>query len=313
MSEIAATETVKRRRLGRSPAYPSFPVQKALEQIKALYEQERRYWAPLASAVKSWGYGAKSNVGRQALATMKYYGLVDISGEGDARRIKVSETALKILRNLRQDNIEKRQLIHRVAMMPSAHKLLEDEYPIELASDETVQYFLIENGFNEQSARELLEEFKETASFIGLYDPHRSVDKEHGKGASRQAEDVSSAIRVGDRIQWVVNGAERFAEGGVVEAIHPSGEWLWVSEELTESAIPMRQVDLVERGAGDASAPPPRPKEASRASTEEPKVEVGKQKVTLEGEVLTIIASVQMSELGSLKKKIEGLEKFYNA
>src|SRR6476661_192373 len=134
MSDVAA-DIAKSRRLGRSPAYPSFSVQKALEQVKALYEQEKEYAAPFASALKAWGYGAKSSGGRQTLATMKYYGLIEITGEGDSRRIKVSDFAFKSLRDPREDDTEKRQSIRRVALTPAAHKLLLDEYPNGLASD----------------------------------------------------------------------------------------------------------------------------------------------------------------------------------
>lgn len=312
MSDMAEAQKEKARRLGRSPAYPTLPVQKALGQAKALYDQEKEYAAPLASALKAWGYSEKSSGGRQTLATMKYYGLVDIIGEGDGRRVKVSATALKILRDPREDETEKRALIRRVALAPAAHKLLFEEWRTGLASDGSALHFLMENGFNDKAARELLTEFKETASFAGLYDPQKSVDKPSAKADSEEAEDPPT-IRVGDKVQWVVNGAEQFEGGANVEAIHAGGEWLWVSEELCKSGIPMGQVELIERGTGEANTAPPRPKTEAKPAAENQTPELGKPKVTIEGDVMTIIASVPMSELGSLKKKIEGLEIFYNA
>jgi len=247
MSDTASAEKDKSRRLGRSPAYPSFSVQKALEQIKALYEQEKEYAAPFASALKAWGYGAKSSGGRQTLATMKYYGLVDITGEGDARRIKVSEMALKILRDPREDDTEKRQMIHRVAMNPAAHKLLAEEYPTGLASDGTVQYFLMESGFNEQAARELLEEFKETASFISLYDPQKPLDKVAEKGDSEAADELPPAISVGDKVQVTVAGTDLYADGATVLGFSDDGTWVFIDK--SDSAAKLEEVTLIEAAA----------------------------------------------------------------
>jgi hypothetical protein len=314
MSDTAETDSAKSRRLGRSPAYPSFSIAKALENVKALYVQEKEYAAPLASALKAFGYGPKSSGGRQALATMKYYGLIDVTGEGDGRRIKASDIALKILRDPREDETEKRQNIFRVAMTPTAHKLLHEEYQDGLASDGTVLHHLHGLGFNEAAARELLDEFKDTASYIGLYESRKSVDKAPVKEDSRVADDVPPAVEVGDMIQWVLNGADQFPDGALVEAVHPSGTWLWVSEKHTKSGIPMEQVELLEHGKADPGAPPPRPATVSQQGGGDTPVDLTKKpKVTLDDDVMTIVASVKMTDLPSLKKKIEALEAFYNA
>jgi hypothetical protein len=243
MSEAAETESAKARRLGRSPAYPSFPIAKALDNVKALYAQEKEYAAPLASALKAFGYGPKSSGGRQALATMKYYGLVDVSGEGDGRRIKASDIALKILRDPREDETEKRRLIHQVAMTPTAHKLLHDEYRSGLASDGTVLHFLHGHGFNEAAARELLAEFKETASYIGLYEPSSALDKslENGdKGGDKQL----PKIAVGDKVQVTVGGVDMFPDGATVLGFTDDGAWVYTDQ--SDSAAKLEEVTLIE-------------------------------------------------------------------
>lgn len=243
MTEATETETAKARRLGRSPAYPSFPVQKALEQVKALYDQEKEYAAPFASALKAWGYGAKSSGGRQSLATIKYYGLIDITGEGDSRRIKVSDIALKILRDPREDETEKRQLIRRVALTPAAHKLLLDEYPNGLASDGSVQYFLQESGFNGSAAKELLEEFKQTASFVGLYDPSFYVDKPEEKSDTGD-DKTPPVIKVGDKVQVTVAGVDMFSEGATVLGFSDDNAWVFTDQSDTAASI--KEVTLLE-------------------------------------------------------------------
>ena len=150
-------EKAQKRRVGRSPAYPTLTVQKALAQARALYQNEGTYLAPLPSALKAWGYGPKSSGGRQTLATMKYYGLIDVTGDGEARKIKISEVARRIILDEREDETEKRELIRRVALTPTAHKLLHGAYPSGIISDASAEYFLkVEWGFNEDAAKELL-------------------------------------------------------------------------------------------------------------------------------------------------------------
>jgi hypothetical protein len=173
------TEAEKKgRRAGRSPAYPFIPVQKAVEQARALYDQENEYFAPLPAAFGAWGYGPKSSGARQTLATLKYYGLIDVQGDGDARKVKVSEIARRIILDQREDDTEKRRLIREVALMPSAHKALYKAYPSGLPSDSNVTHFLIfDLNYNKEAARDLLAEYKETASYAGLYQPQKPVDK----------------------------------------------------------------------------------------------------------------------------------------
>lgn len=243
MTESADIEAAKTRRLGRSPAYPSFPIGKALTNVKALYSQEKDYAAPLASALKAFGYSAKSSGGRQALATMKYYGLIEVNGEGDARRIKASDVALKILRDPREDETEKRQLIRQVAMTPAAHKLLQQEYPDGLASDGTVLHFLHGQGFNEAAARELLGVFKETASFVSLYEPLSSLDTLDEKVDKEEVKERPK-IRVGDKVQITVGRVDMYEDGATVSGLSDDGEWVFT--DRSTSAAKLEEVTLLE-------------------------------------------------------------------
>lgn len=165
------TKSAAKPREGRSPAYPSLPVQKALEKAEALFLREKSNPAPLVSALEAWGYGPKSSGGRQTLATMKYYGLIEVTGEGDARLIRVSEVARRIILDKREDGSEKRALIRQVALTPTAHRAIYQRYSSELPSDGTVHHFLVfERNFNDDAARELISEYKQTAAFVGLYE-----------------------------------------------------------------------------------------------------------------------------------------------
>lgn len=244
MSEAPEVDKAQKRRVGRSPAYPYISVQKALEKAKALYDQEGDYAAPLSSAVGSWGYSPKSSGGRQTLATMKYYGLIEVTGEGDARKVKVSDIARRILLDQREDETEKRQLIRRVAITPAAHKSLFEQYPSGLASDGTVEHFLIfDSGYNKEAARELLAEYKETARYAGFYQPSTGVDKpldEDHNGEDKQP----PQIKVGDKVQVSVGGVDMYADGATVLGFTSDGSFVFIDK--SDSGAKLEEVTLIE-------------------------------------------------------------------
>jgi hypothetical protein len=246
VTEATQFEKTSKRRVGRSPAYPYIPVQKALDQAKALHAQEGEYAAPLASAVAAWGYSPKSSGGRQTLATMKYYGLIDIAGEGDSRKIKISDIARRILLDHREDDTEKRQLIRRVALTPAAHQALYKEYPKALASPGSVEHFLIfDQGYNKDAAKELLEEFKQTAQFAGLYEPSAEVDKSDEK--NDKGDKQPPKLNVGDKVQINVAGVDMYADGATVLGFSDDGAWVFTDK--SDSAAKIEEVTLIEAAA----------------------------------------------------------------
>ncbi len=206
MNEAEAQKTTPKRRTGRSPAYPVFSVEKAINQTNAFFTQEGEYAAPLVSAFKSWGYSIKSSGGRQTLSTLKYYGLIDVTGEGDSRKIKISEIARRILLDQREDQTEKKQLIRKVALNPSAHKTLYDEYPNGLASDDSVRHFLVfSEKFKQDAANELIAEFKETSEFAGLYKQDQSPITYEDDNTDTSDNSKIISFEIGEFVNWESN------------------------------------------------------------------------------------------------------------
>jgi hypothetical protein len=243
-TEVQAGEKSQKRGEGRSPAYPFIPVQKALERVQELYAQESAHPAPLKSAMAAWSYSTKSSGGRQTLATMRYYGLIEVTGEGDERMVKVSELARKIILDKREDDTEKRALIRQVALMPSAHKALFQEYPDGLPSDGTVHHFLVfKKQYNDAAASELLTEFKQTASYVGLYEPHNSVDNDGEKDDNSDAK-LDPNFKVGDRVQVTVAGQDMFADGATILGFSDDGAYVFTDQ--ADSGAKIEEVTLLE-------------------------------------------------------------------
>lgn len=299
MSDESEPKGGQKRRVGRSPAYPNLTVQKALEKAKALYQSEGDYSAPISSATSAWGYSAKSSGARQTLATLKYYGLIDVSGDGDSRKVKVSEIGRRILLDQREDTTEKKQLIRKVALTPSIHKTLYEQYPSGLASDGSVTHFLVfEQDYNETAAKELLSEFKETARFATLYEPASELDKSSNSGQSLGLEGRLSDLKVGDLIQWTTQGIDQFPKGAVVLGFSDDGQWVFTDQG--SSGIPVKEINILEAPA----VPPPMPSHltaafaAKRGRLDELEINPGSRKAVFpveDGDV-TLIFPESMSD-----------------
>lgn len=163
---------VKRPKQGRSPAYPGIALKGALEKAKALYNAEGKYAAPVPSAFKAWGFSEKSSGGRELRAALRYFGLITVDGDGDSGKVKLTDDALRVLLDEREDQTEKHAIIRRLALNPAIHKKLMEKFPEGIKSDGTVEHYLVfDEGYNKAAAGEIVTEFKETAIYAGLFQP----------------------------------------------------------------------------------------------------------------------------------------------
>ena len=197
MSEGAAKTSANTKRQGRSPAYPSVPLAMALEKAQAQYDAEGKYPAPLSSACKAWGYSPKSSGGRDVRASLRYFGLILVEGDGDLAKVKLTEDALRVLTDKREDQTERRGIIRRLALNPAAHKKLWSKFPEGIKSEATAAHYLVwEESYNESAAEALIAEFKETAAFARLYEPaSMPVIEDTDDGADDQPEDELDDVR----------------------------------------------------------------------------------------------------------------------
>jgi hypothetical protein len=174
----AAEPQQKRTKQGRSPAYPGIDLKAALTKAKALYDAEGKYAAPMPSAFTAWGFSAKSSGGRETRAALRYFGLITIEGDGETGKVKLTEKALRVLLDEREDQSEKKALIRELALTPNVHKLLFEKFPDGIKSDATVAHFLVfDAGYNQSVSGDIVTEFKATADYAGLYGPDMIVVK----------------------------------------------------------------------------------------------------------------------------------------
>lgn len=158
----------------RSPSFPFIGLREALDRARAFYEAEQRNAARPETAAAHWGYSAKSSGGKQTIAALRAFGLL----EGDVL-VKLSGRALRILLDEREGSEERLRLVQQAALMPPVHARLWERYGAELPSPQTLRLSLIlDEGFNENSVDDFLTEYRETLEYARLLTGPAREEKE---------------------------------------------------------------------------------------------------------------------------------------
>lgn len=263
----------KRVRQGRSPAYPALNLKEAISKAKAMYEAEGRYAVPMPSAFASWGFSIKSSGGRTTRAALKYFGLIVVEGDSESGKVKLTEDALRILLDEREDQSEKMQIVRRLALTPTIHQTLHAKFPDGIKSNASVEHMLIfEEGYNKSAAAEVVSEFKETAEFAGLFKPDLKLVKDEATEAlPKDVPDgeLKAIPKVGDLVQSVIGGAYVFDAPTRIRAIQDG----WVFVDASEAGTPLDQIEVIEKAKPDSGvnvAEPPRLPLPKSKEAEEP-------------------------------------------
>lgn len=181
--------TTKQKRV-RSPSYPAVSLKTALRKASDFYKIEGRNEAYQSVALTHWGYSPGSGNGLQLAAALASYGLIDASGSGSNRKVKLSQIALKILLDDREDSSEKLQYIQSLALKPKINQKLWNLWGADLPSPANMKHHLIfEENFNEKSVSGFVKDYIETIEFAGL----DRADKPDFEEGATQSEDQNQA------------------------------------------------------------------------------------------------------------------------
>jgi hypothetical protein len=232
------TEERKPKR-GRSPSYPGIDLKEALERARVLHKHEDRYAAPVNVVLDHWGYKPKSGPGLVAVAAMKKFGLLVDEGSGDNRKVRLSDAALRILLDEREDSTEKLRAVQAAALKPPIHAELWEKYEGSLPSDQTLKYNLrTERGFTEAGAEEFIRQLKGTLAFAKLENGGKLSDQEEDKRENKSQglmtpptalQDASSKPKgeIGVRQTRVVQLPISPSEWAALQAPFPLTEVMW--------------------------------------------------------------------------------------
>jgi hypothetical protein len=162
----------------RSPPYPAVPLAKAIERAVALYAKALHHSVPMSVAATAWEYTPKSSGLFATIAALKQFGLLLDEGSGDKRKIKLTDTAIRLVRDPDPNSEKRRAAIRAAALAPKIHSELWEKYEVAGASgamDVAVKSYLTLDradegaaAYSDDAADELIAEYRQTIAFAGL-------------------------------------------------------------------------------------------------------------------------------------------------
>lgn len=163
---MAETEDFENRRQ-RAPSFPFISLKRAVDRVRDFNVQFDRYAVMVSEAVKAWGYEPKSSGGLQTIAALKAFGLMEDAGSGEARKVKLSELALRILHDERPGARER--AIKDAALRPRLISDLWNHWGVRRLPDSAcVSELTFERAFPPEAARKFLSIYDETIGFARL-------------------------------------------------------------------------------------------------------------------------------------------------
>ena len=155
----------------RSPGFPFIGLKKAIVKAQEFYDREKRNWANVKVASKHWGFNENSSGSKQTIAALIAYGLLQSSGSGRERQVRISDSALNILLDKRDGSAERQESIEQAALRPKLHREIWGRYSSRLPSDDNLRDFLVRVNkppFNENWVDHFIGEFRATLAFAKL-------------------------------------------------------------------------------------------------------------------------------------------------
>lgn len=155
----------------RSPNFPTVTLEKSLSQAQTLLDKYARYPIAWEVAISAFGYTLKSSVGKQVMATLIAYGLIQTEGSGSEKKVAVSDLAFKILADKRAFSLEREAAIKEAALNPPIYQKIIERFPKSLPADDALEWELVSTyKFNKASVRDFITTFKGTLDFAKVYE-----------------------------------------------------------------------------------------------------------------------------------------------
>lgn len=162
----------------RSPSYPYISLREAVAKIRVVREKQHHHPTTPAVIASLWEYSPKSSGGRQTVAALRSFGLLEPVGDG---QMKVSNNAARILLS-EEDSQERLALLREAALKPRLHAKLWERFGAKLPAPQSLRITLeLEEGFNANSVEDFLREYEDTIAFAKVAGPAIMPPEEQGK------------------------------------------------------------------------------------------------------------------------------------
>lgn len=145
----------------KSPRYPTIDLKEALEKAQLLYESNHLHPVDNDAAAQSMNYsGANNGSALSAMAALRYFGLIERTGDGKLSVVKDVENYIYA-----PSDDQKRQYLIKWLKSPPVFSTLIEQYGNHLPSDAAIRYELIQMGFLPSPANNCIQSFKQSLEF----------------------------------------------------------------------------------------------------------------------------------------------------
>ncbi|WP_430450103.1 hypothetical protein [Rhodophyticola sp.] len=301
---------VEKKKRFRSPPYPSFDLERAVERTTLLDKVAQHHEVGVNALTEAWGMKSTDGQVWRSVAALIQYGLVTDSGTGKSRKFKISDSGRRIVRDPHPDSEKRLNALKSAALLPMIHKTLWDRFGAARDLSETVLkgYLTLDRldegdtPYSDSAADEVISCYKKTLAFAGLSDSDsirdEGSDEANTKPEGGAATPNTVGVKVGDYIKWTSGGVDQFTSKPVD----------WIAEDETHlrvfgspTGIPMNEVEVV--SAPKIPASPPRTPASGLSSAAQ--ATGGKANLNATGYVvdgrLQLSADVDADEIDALK------------
>ena len=155
----------------RSPAYPHYPLETAIEHARSLYEKQKTHRVSVDSAATCWMRpGSSTGSSSIIISTLKQYGLLVDEGRGQQRKVGLSDMALGIIRDPRRRSSDRDRLLRGAAWNPGLFHSLFEEYDYDeggdLPSKDELEFNLRRRGFSDAAAQKAVHNLRATIDYV---------------------------------------------------------------------------------------------------------------------------------------------------
>ncbi|TDF62056.1 hypothetical protein [Cupriavidus sp. L7L] len=150
----------------KSPRAPTMALPDALDRVEKIYAQEGRHATPIEIVAQALGYKSATNgSAAQAIASLRYYGLLERPKEGHLVVSKDYESY-----KYSPDEAQKQSLLIGWLRTPPIFSTLLDKYDGRLPSDANIRYDLISMGFIPGGADAYVSVFRRSVEFARFFE-----------------------------------------------------------------------------------------------------------------------------------------------
>jgi len=179
----------------KSPRAPSLPLDEALDRVMRTYDKDRTHPSPVDVVAQHLGYKtANSGTALQAIASLRYYGLLERPSDGYLAVSKEVESY-----RFAPDESTKQALLRSFLRRPALFAELLDRFSDGLPSDANLRFDLIQRGFLPSTAASLVGVFRTSTEFAKYFEvaaPSRATELPRSEEPSFAEEPEPDPVRL---------------------------------------------------------------------------------------------------------------------